>query len=74
MQEVAKKAPLDRILIETDSPFLTPEPIRGSSNEPKNVKIIAQFLADFRGLSFDKITKATAENADKLFKSGVKIK
>ncbi|OGD98874.1 hypothetical protein A3A49_02660 [Candidatus Curtissbacteria bacterium RIFCSPLOWO2_01_FULL_38_11b] len=66
--EVSKKAPMKRILIETDSPFLAPEPYRGGKNEPKNVRIIAQFLADLRGLPFDKIAEATTENANRLFK------
>jgi len=92
IQEVAKKTPLDRILIETDSPFLAPEPLRGnpsklptrlsstirtrlvernrwaiSKNEPKNVRIVAQFLADLRHLPFAKIAEATFQNARQLF-------
>lgn len=68
IQEVAKKAPLESILIETDSPFLTPNPIRSEKNEPKNVKILAQFLASLRNQPIDRIEEATAENAAKLFR------
>src|SRR3990167_7392719 len=68
VQEVAKKMPLDRMLVETDSPFLSPEPIRGEKNEPKNVRIVGKFLAHLRGLSFDIIAKETCLNAQKLFK------
>ena len=68
IQEVAKKAPLERILIETDSPYLSPEPFRGRKNEPKNVKITAQFLAKIRGLPFAKIADVTTGNAEKLFR------
>jgi len=76
VQEVAKKVPIDRILIETDSPFLAPEPlrsaqdklVRGSINEPKNVKIIGQFIASLRNQPFEEIEKATAVNAERLFR------
>ena len=67
IQEVAQKVPLDRILLETDSPYLSPEPLRGKTNEPKNVKIVAQFVADLRHLSFEEIAGITSENAGRLF-------
>ena len=65
--DVAKWAPMDRILVETDSPFLTPIPLRGKQNEPKNVKMTAQFLADIRGETLEKIAEVTSENAKRLF-------
>lgn len=65
--DVAKWVPIDRMLIETDSPFLTPMPDRGKPNEPKNVKITAQFLAELRGESLDTIAEVTARNAENLF-------
>ena len=65
--EVAKKAPIGRILIETDSPFLSPEPLRGRKNEPKNVKITADFIAKLRGLSPYKIMGVTTLNANEVF-------
>lgn len=70
VQEVAKKAPIDRILLETDSPFLSPEPNRGKKNEPKNVKIIAQFVAGVRNQPFDAICTQTSQNAERLFGIG----
>jgi len=68
IQEVASKMPLDRILVETDSPFLSPEPYRKDKNEPKNVRIVAQFIADLRGVSLDKIAEITSRNAEELFR------
>ena len=67
IQEVAKKMPLEQILIETDSPFLSPEPLRGKTNEPKNVRIIAEFLAHLRSQPIDKIIGVSADNAKRLF-------
>jgi TatD DNase family protein len=67
IQEVAKRVPIDRMLIETDSPFLAPEPMRGKKNSPENVKIVAQFIANLRNLPLSKIASATSENAAGLF-------
>jgi len=67
IQDVAKKAPLEKILIETDSPFLAPEPVRGSINEPKNVKIVGQFISSLRNQPFEEIANATSSNAERLF-------
>lgn len=67
VQDVAKKAPIDRILVETDSPFLAPEPLRGQKNEPERVKIVCKFIADIRKESFDSISLQTTENAERLF-------
>lgn len=65
--EVAKMVPDERILVETDSPFLSPVPLRGKQNEPKNVKMTAQFLANLRGVSLDKISGITTDNSRRLF-------
>lgn len=65
--EVARKMPIDRMLVETDSPYLSPEPLRGMKNNPKNVKIIARFIADLRKSSLDTIEEATTKNARRLF-------
>ncbi|OGD85340.1 hypothetical protein A2164_04590 [Candidatus Curtissbacteria bacterium RBG_13_35_7] len=65
---VAKKMPIDKMLIETDSPYLSPDPMRGKKNEPKNVKIIAAVIANLRGQSVNEIESKTAENTRKLFK------
>jgi TatD DNase family protein len=70
--ELIKKLPLDRILIETDSPFLTPEPYRGKRNEPAYVKYVAKKIAEFRGLSLEKVAEITTNNCLKVFNIPVK--
>ena len=67
LSEIALKTPVERILTETDSPFLTPIPLRGSRNEPKNVIIVGEFLAKIKNLSFEEINQITTENAIKVF-------
>lgn len=63
----AKAVPLDRLVIETDAPFLTPVPFRGTICEPKHVRVTAQFLADLRGETFDVFANSTTQNAQLLF-------
>lgn len=65
--ETVKKVPLDKIVLETDAPFLTPIPFRGKRNESAYIKIIAQKLADLREISLAEIELATTQNAMKLF-------
>lgn len=65
--EVARTMPLDRLLIETDCPFLAPEPFRGQRNEPAYVKYVAEKIAALRGVSVAEIEKITDENAKILF-------
>jgi TatD DNase family protein len=67
-QRMAAALPLDRILIETDSPFLTPHPHRGQRNEPSRVRLVAEKLAELRGLSFAEVAEATTANARRLFR------
>lgn len=67
LQEVAKKLPLDRILIETDAPYLAPVPHRGKTNKPAFVKHVAEFLAELRGDTVENIAKATTANFHQLF-------
>lgn len=67
IQDTAKKLPLDRVLIETDAPYLTPVPFRGRPNYPEYVKYVAQFLADLRGVSFDEVAKQTYKNTCDIF-------
>lgn len=67
IREVASKVPLERLLIETDSPYLAPVPKRGKPNEPAYVRYVAEFLADLRGISLDELAKATTDNYFKLF-------
>jgi TatD DNase family protein len=66
-QEVVKKLPLERILIETDAPYLTPHPFRGKRNEPAYVYYVAEKIALLRGLSPAEVGKITSRNAKILF-------
>ncbi|GLB61543.1 TatD family hydrolase [Cytobacillus sp. NCCP-133] len=66
-KEVADVIPLDKLLIETDCPFLTPHPFRGKRNEPSYVKLVAEQIADIKEISVEEVARATAENAKKLF-------
>ncbi len=66
--EVVRAAPLDRILLETDAPFLTPEPYRGKPNEPAFVIEVAKKIAELKNLSFGKVVEQTSQNCEKLFK------
>ena len=65
--EIIKQVPLDKILIETDSPYLAPEPKRGTRNDSSNVKYIAQKIADVKGITLEEVAKATYNNAKTIF-------
>ena len=67
LRDVVKQIPLDRLLVETDSPYLAPMPYRGKSNEPKFVKEVAQYIADLRAIPLDDFYKITGENVFRLF-------
>ena len=67
LKEVAKHVPLDRMLIETDSPYLAPMPFRGKMNQPGYVKHVAEHIAELRGISVQDVAKATTENFFRLF-------
>ncbi len=67
MQEVAQKLPPDKLILETDAPFLAPEPLRGKKNIPEYILYTAQKIADLRGLSLEALACTTTENALKLF-------
>jgi TatD DNase family protein len=69
VQEVARKVPLDRILVETDAPYLAPVPHRGKTNEPAYVRHTAEFVAALRDLPFEELASATTENYFRLFKA-----
>lgn len=67
VREVAEAVPLDKLLIETDCPYLTPEPYRGKRNEPVYVKYTAEKIAEIKKISYDDLVKATNANTRKLF-------
>jgi len=65
--EVVQALPLDRLLIETDCPYLTPHPYRGKRNEPAYVQLVAEEIAKIKGLTLDEVSAATTANARRLF-------
>ena len=67
LRDVVKQLPLDRLLVETDSPYLAPVPERGKPNEPAFVREVAQFVAELKGISYRDLLRITAENFFKLF-------
>jgi TatD DNase family protein len=68
IKEVAQAIPLDKMLVETDSPYLAPVPFRGKTNQPAYVKYVAQEIANLRGISLDAVMQATTQNFFTLFK------
>jgi len=68
LKEVAQRVPLERILIETDSPYLAPVPHRGKLNQPAYVKHVAEEIAKLRGISVNEVGQSTTENFKRLFK------
>jgi len=68
LKEVAKQVPLDRILVETDSPYLAPIPFRGKINQPSYVKFVAEEVARLRNVDFETLAAATTQNFFRLFK------
>lgn len=68
VKEVAQKCPLDRVLVETDSPYLAPVPYRGKQNEPGYVLHVAEEIARLRGISLEQVSQATTDNFFRLFK------
>ncbi len=67
LSEVIKAVPLERIMVETDCPFLAPQRIRGQRCEPAYVKDVAEKIAEIKGISFEDVTRATTKNAEKFF-------
>ncbi|QRN03823.1 YchF/TatD family DNA exonuclease [Legionella sp. MW5194] len=68
LQDVARKVPLDRLLIETDSPYLAPVPFRGKQNHPALVKHVALALADLRGMTYEEVARQTTQNFYQCFR------
>lgn len=73
VQDVARQIPLDRLLVETDAPYLAPMPYRGKPNQPAYVYHTARFLAELRGEDFEKLAGQTTENFFNLFKNAEKV-
>ena len=69
--EVARIVPAERLLVETDCPFMAPVPLRGRRNEPAFVVETARFLAELRGVSHEELGRTTAENFSRLFRVDV---
>lgn len=67
LQEIARRVPLEKLLIETDAPYLTPHPFRGKRNEPAHVYYVAEKIAELRGVSPDEVGRISANNAKILF-------
>ncbi len=67
LQEVAKQVPLERMLVETDSPYLAPVPFRGKTNQPAYVRHVAEFIAELKEIEFDELANKTSDNYNKLF-------
>lgn len=67
LRDIASRVPSDRLLIETDSPYLAPVPYRGKPNEPRHVSRVAETIAELRGLSVDEVSKITSDNFHRLF-------
>jgi TatD DNase family protein len=73
LRDVVKELPLDRILVETDSPYLAPQPMRGKRNEPSFVRVTANTLAELAGISQDEFARQTTANACRLFGFGIAV-
>ena len=67
LQDIVKELDLDNILLETDSPYLTPEPYRGTKNNPSMVYYVAKKISELKNLEIDEVIKVTGENAIKIF-------
>ncbi len=67
LQDVAKRVPLDRMLVETDSPYLAPVPYRGKTNEPAYTRYVAEFIAKLRDISLEELSESTTANFFSLF-------
>ncbi len=68
MKDVAREVPLEKLVLETDSPYLTPVPYRGKTNYPAYVKFVAEEIAKIRQMPLDELTGITTENAERFFK------
>ena len=67
LQEAARELPAELLLVETDSPYLAPQPLRGKPNEPANVTHTARFVAELRGVKYEELERTVEENAARVF-------
>ncbi len=67
LRDVARNMPMDKLLVETDSPYLAPVPYRGKRNEPKYVREVAEFVAELKGVSYEHLAEVTTDNFNRLF-------
>lgn len=67
LPETVRKIPLERLLVETDSPYLTPMPYRGKRNEPANVRLVAEKIAELRGITLEEVAERTTQNAVQVY-------
>jgi TatD DNase family protein len=70
VQQAAEVVPLDKLLIETDCPYLCPEPERGRRNDPSKVRFTAERLSQIKGITVEELAKITTENAKRIYKIG----
>ncbi len=68
LEKVVKNTPLDKLMVETDAPYLAPQIMRGKRNEPRFVRYVADRVAEIKGMSYDEVEEATTNNANKFFK------
>jgi TatD DNase family protein len=68
LRDIVKLVPMDRLLLETDSPFLAPQAFRGRRNEPSYLKYLAEEISGIKGIGFEEVANITTENAERLFK------
>ena len=69
LQQAAREVPDELLLVETDSPYLSPQPVRGKPNEPANVAHTARFVAELRGIEYDEVERTVDANAERVFGS-----
>ena len=67
VREVVEKLPMEKILLETDCPYMTPVPFRGQRNEPKNVVYIADMISKIKNISIEEVAEITTKNAERVF-------